>query len=285
MLQTVRLLLALICVLLTLQIRIAAKPSTPESETKGDRPISARSAAPKRTARELQAEVDQALMEERLNHRDTEPWPKETDEDHAAALKDFRKVVDEVARQYPRGKVYETKYFICFSNIPETQIRPYVDALDHMYEYMCQLYEISLDRKVWRGGKAPVFAFLEEKQLESFEKKYFPHIRKMLGKNLGNVAALCHRAISGEVVISCWRGDDPALFGHSLVHETSHGFNHRYKTKRFLPNWVDEGLAEIVGAEMLPACTVVSRREAVARSAECSRPSELRATSTVWRAT
>jgi hypothetical protein len=46
-----------------------------------------------------------------------------------------------------------------------------------------------------------------------------------------------------------------------LVHETSHGFIHRYKTKAQLPNWVDEGMADLIGAEMVPASNAVKNRE------------------------
>ena len=71
-----------------------------------------------------------------------------------------------------------------------------------------------------------------------------------------------------------------------LVHETSHGFIHRYKTKAQLPNWVDEGMADLIGAEMVPASTAVKNRElqgdrsnwpSSRRSAACSRPQRIEA--------
>ena len=62
-------------------------------------------------------------------------------------------------------------------------------------------------------------------------------------------------------MISCYRGNDPNDFAQMLVHETSHGFIHRYKTKARLPNWVDEGMADLIGAEMAPASTAVKNRE------------------------
>jgi hypothetical protein len=46
-----------------------------------------------------------------------------------------------------------------------------------------------------------------------------------------------------------------------LIHETSHGFIHRYKTKARLPSWVNEGMAELIGAEMVPRSTSVAKRE------------------------
>jgi hypothetical protein len=78
---------------------------------------------------------------------------------------------------------------------------------------------------------------------------------------LASVYGLCHQSNNGDVVIACYRGDDPADFGQMLVHETSHGFIHRYKTKAELPNWVNEGMADLIGAELVPTSKTVRNRE------------------------
>src|SRR5262249_33484691 len=75
------------------------------------------------------------------------------------------------------------------------------------------------------------------------------------------------------VVISCYRGNDPNDFAQMLIHETSHGFIHRYKTKVRLPNWVDEGMADLIGAELIPASTAVKNREIRALQTLAQRPS------------
>src|SRR5262249_3874120 len=105
-----------------------------------------------------------------------------------------------------------------------------------------------------------------------FEAKYFPDAREQLG-TLASIYGLCHQSASGEVVIACFRGDDPNDFGQMLVHETSHGFIHRYKTKAHLPNWVDEGMADLIGAEMVPASRVVKDRELKAVAQLSQQPS------------
>jgi hypothetical protein len=46
-----------------------------------------------------------------------------------------------------------------------------------------------------------------------------------------------------------------------LVHETSHGFMHRYKTPTVVPSWINEGLADHLGATIVPASTAVARRQ------------------------
>jgi hypothetical protein len=117
---------------------------------------------------------------------------------------------------------------------------------------------------VWLGEKAPIFAFLERDEFTGFEARYFPEARAALA-SLGNVYGLSHLSPSGEVVIACYRGSDPHDFGQMLVHETSHGFIHRYKTKKQLPNWVDEGMADLIGAEMVPGSVAVKNRELAAR--------------------
>jgi hypothetical protein len=129
-----------------------------------------------------------------------------------------------------------------------------------MYSFMCQLYGVPRTHKVWLGGKTPIFAFLEREEFEAFEERYFPESRETI-RALGNVYGLSHLSKTGEVVISCFRGNDPNDFGQMLVHETSHGFIHRYKTKAQLPNWIDEGMADLIGAEMVPASNVVRNRE------------------------
>jgi hypothetical protein len=249
--------------------RDAAKASTvtPNSSAvsrpKG-RSLSARAAA-RRAQRDSAARErrDKELAEwlARLEARGVDPWPDpESDDDHAAALAKSREMVDEVIAAFPGTQLYETEHFLFTSNMPQEQAGPYVAYLDKMYEWMCQLYGVPKAHKVWLGGKAPVFAFLERDQFEAFEAKYFPDARQQLG-TLTNIYGLCHQSMRGEVIIACYRGDDPNDFGQMLVHETSHGFIHRYKTKAQLPNWVDEGMADLIGSEMVPASKTVKDRE------------------------
>jgi len=235
-----------------------------------DRPrpkrLSARErAAARRAAREAaiqkkrDAERNQWLA--RLQARDVEPWPEtETEETHAAALAKSREMIDEVIAVLPGTQLYETEHFLFTSNMPPEQVAPYAAYLDRMYDWMGKLYGVPEGHKVWLGGKARIFAFLEREQFEAFEEKYFPEAVQTL-RSLVNVYGLCHLSPDGDVVIACYRGDDPANFGQMLVHETSHGFIHRYKTKAQLPNWVDEGMADLIGAEMVPASIVVKNRE------------------------
>ena len=54
-------------------------------------------------------------------------------------------------------------------HLDQLQVGPYIASLDRMYDYMCQLYGVPRDHKVWLGGKALIFAFLEKEQFDAFE--------------------------------------------------------------------------------------------------------------------
>ena len=141
--------------------------------------------------------------------------------------------------------------------MPDNQIAPYIKALDAMHDMMCKMYGIPKEKRVW-NGKCLVFAFLHKEQFNAFQKKFFGH-------EVPWAYGLCNQNSKGEVVISCYRGDRPLTFAHMLVHETSHGFVHLYKTSQRMPSWVNEGMAEFVGAKMVPGSGAIrnSEREAL----------------------
>jgi hypothetical protein len=241
------------------QSESAIRPTRPKPTTPRQRAASRRAA--RDTAAKAKRDAERSEWIAKLKTRDVEPWPEtETDKEHADALAESREIVKEVLSIFPGAQLYETEHFLFVSNMPPQQVDPYIASLDKMYAWMCQLYGVPQDHKVWLGGKAPIFAFLTHGQFEAFEERFYPEARKSL-RQFSSVYGLSHLNRSGEVVIACSRGDDPHNFGQMLVHETSHGFIHRYKTKAQLPNWVDEGMADLIGAEMVPASTAVKTRE------------------------
>lgn len=224
--------------------------------------LSARERA--RARRAERAAADQAQLAEqhrqwlaRVQAHGVEPWPEETDAEHAAGLAHSQAMVEEVISLLPGTRLYETEHFLFTSNMPPPQVVPYARYLDKMYDWMCQLYGVPAGTKVWLGGKAPIFAFLTREQFVAFEARYFQ-------PPAAGVYGLCHQSSRGDVVIACYRGDDPDDFGQMLVHETSHGFIHRYRTKARLPTWVNEGMAELIGAEMVPRSKSVKTKELAA---------------------
>ncbi len=262
---------AILCICI-LSVVVAAAPARAEEDTTRSDGLASPSAAGEATkrlsprqrakVRQAEKEAEERAQREaerrewmaRLEARGVEPWPEETAAEHAKALARSRKMIDEVIDLLPGTRLYETEHFLFTTNIPPQQVAPYVRYLDRMYDWMCDLYGIEAGTKVWFGGKVPIFAFLTHDQFGAFEERYF-HIKPE------GLYGLCHQSADGDVVIACFRGNDPNNFGQMLVHETSHGFIHRYKTKTRLPSWVNEGMAELIGMEMVPRCQSVARRE------------------------
>ena len=135
------------------------------------------------------------------------------------------------------------------TDIPAAQMAPYVASLDAMHDFLCDLYGIPRGEPVWKG-KCLVLAFLKEEDFTAFEHRFMQ--TQMKGAH-GN----CHPTSDRRVVMACHRGDDPSTFAHMLVHETSHGFNHRWMSPTHLPNWLNEGIAEWAGTQVVPACRQV----------------------------
>ena len=239
--------------------------SSATSKSRPKRLTSRERAAARRATREAAAKEKRDAQRQqwlaRLAVRDVEAWPEAaSEEEHTAAAERTQEMIDEVLELWPGTQRFETGHFLFVSNIPPQQVAPYVAYLDRMHAWMCELYGVPRGHKVWLGGKAPIFAFVEQQQFEQFEDRYFREARQSL-VGLTNIYGLCHLSAEGDVVIACYRGNNPHDFGQMLVHETSHGFIHRYKTKAQLPNWVNEGMADLIGAEMVPTSAVVKNRE------------------------
>lgn len=200
------------------------------------------------------ADEERARWLVRLRARGVKPWPAVSDEEYRAATEANRTEVERVQAKAPGMQLFETDHFLFCTNIPPQQVAPFIRSLDEMHRWMCQTYGIdpAADR-VWLG-KTPVFAFLTKEQFLRFERETFQ-------VNPTHAYGICHQQSSGKVTIACYRGQRPEDFGQMLVHETSHGFIHRYKTLQRLPSWVNEGMADHIGAVMVPRSKAVENRE------------------------
>ena len=110
------------------------------------------------------------------------------------------------------------------------QQTPYVASLDHMYDFMCQLYGVAVAQSL--AWKAPIFAFLEREQSDAFEERYFPESRETIrALEMSTASAIC---VSGEVTISVSRQRSQRL-RQMLVHDEPR-LHPSLQTKAQLPN-------------------------------------------------
>ena len=203
-----------------------------------------------REAYDRQAEASAA----RMKANGVEPWPQLTAEEHAAEVTSLKAFVSEVRRKFPALAVSETHEFLVASDVPPAQFAPFVANLDSMHDFLCELYGMPTGEPLWKG-KCLVIAFLNEADYVAFEEG-------VLKSGMQGTQGVCHQRSDGRVIMVCHRGADPAAFAHMLVHETSHGFNHRWMTPQRLPNWLNEGIAEWVGTRVVKNCDQVPLKEA-----------------------
>lgn len=192
----------------------------------------------------------------RAKARGARPWPRSTWEEYQTVVAEQREFLKKVGAACANMALYETENFLFFSNIPPQQVGPYVVSLDAMHELMCKTYGIKSGAPVWKG-KGVVLAFLDRADFLTFEQTF-------MRVNPEGAYGICHSKGDGTSVIACYRGDRPEDFGKMMVHETSHGFVHRYNTLAHLPSWLNEGMAEVIGEKVVPKSTSVSRREIAA---------------------
>ncbi|MFM9011108.1 MAG: hypothetical protein ACKON8_09630 [Planctomycetota bacterium] len=190
----------------------------------------------------------------RMQARGVEPWPTLSAADHARAVDEFRRFVELARQECPGLAVHETHEFLVASDIPAPQLAPFLADLDAMHDALCDLYGIPRGEPGWMG-KCLVVAFLREDDYVAFEARF-------MKADTRGTQGMCHQRSDGRVVTACHRGSDPAAFAHMLVHETSHGFNHRWMSPQRLPNWLNEGIAEWVGARVVRGCDQVPLKEA-----------------------
>ncbi len=207
-------------------------------------------ASEKKTGKEALAERElQAAAAERekwvarARERNVEPWPELSKEEHEAADAEVRETIKKVKAEFPNLLLYQTSEFVFLSDMPREQVLPYAASLDKMFDVMCQMYSIRKGTPVWKG-KCLVIAFLGEDDFHKYELMF--HRFRASGAQ-----GVCHNGEDGDVIMACYRGDSPQYLGQVIVHETSHGFMHRYRTAEDLPRWANEGMADHIAKQLV----------------------------------
>ena len=232
---------------------VAGRETVYEAEIKGRSSSQVR----ERAARERR-EQDREASRGRMKQHGITPWPELSAEEHAAEVNSLKAYVEQVRGVFPDLHVAETHEFIVASDIPPAELRPYLASLDTMHDLLCDLYGIPRGEPVWKG-KCLVIAFRDLAAFKAFEQRFMNTVVPE------RTHGLCHQSSDGRVVMACHRGSADA-FAHMLVHETSHGFNHRWLSPQRLPNWLNEGLAELIGTQVAPRSRQVPLKEAEARA-------------------
>jgi hypothetical protein len=171
-------------------------------------------------------------------------WPKLSDAQQQAAITQLKQYAQKTQTQLqlPLRSV-ETQYFLFCTDLPEREANQWAGLLDRMYSRLAEMFAVPAGKNIWRG-KAIIFIFSREEDFVRYEKE-------MLQTDASKTVGLCHRFGDGTVKIAFYRISDELQFSHILVHESTHGFLHRYRSPVLVPSWVDEGLAETIATELV----------------------------------
>jgi hypothetical protein len=220
-----------------------AKPSS--SRSTKTRPATRKAKLEELEAAQLQRE--EAERERIFKKTGIRLWPTPTEDQQKQEVDAEKKFLDEVVQHYPQlnMRLQETRYFLFLSILTPAQAAMYTPYLDAMYEELCKAYAIKNHDKVWLG-KAAIIVFGNSQDFAELEQQFFNHTVPQQSQGLA------HLLPTGRVVVSCYCGTDPAYFAGVLVHETTHGFNFRYKSPQTLPTWLDEGIADWTAISVVP---------------------------------
>ncbi|WP_417380920.1 hypothetical protein [Gimesia sp.] len=197
-----------------------------------------------------------AAITEKLRTSNEEFWEEIPDEEQQKYVDEYKEFLEKVGKHYAafNMKLYETRYFLFYSDMPANQVAPYLVQLDKMNELLGRSFGFKPGHNIWRG-KAVIVAFLAKPAFLEFEQQFYNRTET------GNAIGLCHSHGDGKVIVSCYRGNDPNFFGAVLVHETAHGYIHRYKSTVNIPTWINEGIADWIAMMVVPSSKEVRFRQ------------------------
>lgn len=172
-------------------------------------------------------------------------WGEQTPEQQAESIAELMKFAADTQQKMGKElRLNETKYFLFYSELSKKEAENWSGVLDRMYVKLAEMFAVDKDINIMRG-KALVFVFQRREDYVRFQAL-------MHNTDAGESDGMCHTFGNGMVHIAFYRQPDEVLFAHVLVHESVHGFIHRYKTPHNVPVWVNEGLAEWIATQLVP---------------------------------
>lgn len=204
----------------------------------------------------------QREVKKRLNGQRYRLWKPLTDQEDAEYLAEQKLLVEKTksAMQHITFRVVETEFFIVCTDLTPRQVDGYLASLDAMYQELCKAFGIPPARKIW-CGKCLVFAFDREQDFHVFEKVIMES-----EAFLGGAQGLCHQSGDGRVLVSGYRGQSDTYFGSVLVHETAHGFVHRYLSSARAPSWLNEGMSDWIAHAIMKTDSIIRKQVASANA-------------------
>lgn len=197
--------------------------------------------------------VDAQLKQ--MGHR---VWEQLSESDQKEFIEQQHEFLKNVQTEMPHVpfRLVETEFFMVFTDIAPELVNGYLANLDAMYRELCAAFGTSAQKNVW-CGKCVVVILNRRTDYMLYEAKVMGIKDPAL---LAGSAGLCHMFGNGEVKFAGFLGDNGRFFGSVLIHETTHGFIHRYLSSVNVDSWLNEGIADWV-ADAIMKDNSISKRQ------------------------
>lgn len=202
---------------------------------------------------------------EQMGHRIWERLSESEQNEFIEQQHDFLKSVQKEMPHVP-FRLVETEFFMVFTDIAPELVNGYLANLDAMYRELCAAFGTSAQKNVW-CGKCVVVIFNRRADYMLYEAKVMGIKNPAL---LAGSAGLCHMFGNGEVKFAGFLGDNGRFFGSVLIHETTHGFIHRYLSSVSVDSWLNEGIADWVADAIMKDDSISKRQKQSAQAVMAS---------------
>lgn len=184
-------------------------------------------------------------------------WPYLTQARRDEYMEVHRTFVEDTRKALPgiQFRFVETEYFMFLTDLSSAEVDGLIVYLDAMYAELCKAFGIPPTQNIW-CGKCVVVAFREEADFLNFERVV------MKNPNAKGAQGLCHGLSDGRVIFAGFQGSNG--FPNVIVHETTHGFVFRYLSNARVPSWLNEGMSDWIGHEIVKSNRIPRRRKSAA---------------------
>jgi hypothetical protein len=148
----------------------------------------------------------------------------------------------------------QTPHFIIFTDWDEREYDFLKNNCESAYAAVSKQFDIPVSQNVF-VGKLPVFMFSKQSDFQ----KYTATVEGFTAPKLLLGFYAPHGDGSGHMVM--WKPNTSVSkdireaeqkWMYTLTHEFTHAFISRYRTDRWIPRWLNEGLAEVIASERFP---------------------------------
>jgi hypothetical protein len=163
-----------------------------------------------------------------------------------AAMKEAEGFADKVKKFAPGLRTVETPHFRVYSTFPTSDDKPLTETVEGMYVALCAQFDIPAKENIW-VGKCVLFLLAKDEDYVTFTKD-------VDGAKLEAASGYCSHRPMGLVYVIMRPCNTRTRFYEVLVHENTHGFLSRYLSDKTVPHWLNEGLADLMAAKLVPGC-------------------------------